>query len=40
MQTQSLTHTIGMQKMNANTITYAQDRIAKYECKHNHLLTR
>ena len=34
MQTQSLTNKIGMQKMNSNTITYAQDRKAKGECKH------
>ena len=31
---------IGMQKMNANTFTYAHDRSAKDECKYNHLLTR
>ena len=31
---------IGMQKMNANTFTYAHDRNAKNEYKHNYLRTR
>ena len=34
MQTQSLTHKIGKQKVNANTITYAKDRHANDECIH------
>ena len=40
MQTQSLTNKIGKQKISVYTITYAHDRNAKDECKHNHLRTR
>jgi len=39
MQTHLLTNKIGMQKMNANTITYLQDRKAKDKCIHDHLRT-
>ena len=39
MQTQSLTHKTGMQKISVYTITYAHDRNAKDECKHIYLRT-